>query len=76
MMTVLATLPFLAALAVAAIVIVGMLQENGGKMLAALRGESLLATPVLSTRPVVVRMSSRPQRVTVRPTVRKWRAAA
>lgn len=76
MLTALATLPFVLALALGAGVIVHLLRESGDKMLAALRGESLLARPVLATRPVLVQMSARPQRVDVRQSAPQWRAAA
>ena len=76
MLTALATLPFLVALTLAAGVIAQLLREDGYKMLAALKGESLLATPVLTTRAVVVRMNARAQRVDVRRSAPRWRAAA
>ena len=76
MLTALATLPFVLALALAAGVVAHLLRESGDKMLAALKGESLLARPVLTTRPVIVRMSARPQRIAVRQSAPQWRAAA
>lgn len=76
MLTALATLPFLLALALSAGVLVRLLQVDGNKMVAALKGESLLARPVLSTRPMTVRLSARPQRVSVRQSAPQWRAAA
>jgi hypothetical protein len=76
MLTVLATLPFVLGLTLAAGVIAHLLLESGDKMLAALKGESLLARPVLATRPVTVRVSARPQRVQVRRSAPQWRAAA
>lgn len=59
MLTVLATLPFLAALAVAVLAIVSCLSADGRKVLLALRGESPLAHAALATRPVTVRFSPR-----------------
>ncbi|WP_205481777.1 hypothetical protein [Sphingomonas arenae] len=76
MLTALVTLPFLLALALSAGVLAQLLREDGDKMLAALKGESLMARPVLTTRPVTVRLSPRPQRVAVRPSAPQWRAAA
>lgn len=76
MLTLLATLPFLLALALAAGVMADLLRSDGNKMLAALKGESLLATPVLTTRPTTVRLTARPQRVSVRRSAPRWRAAA
>ena len=59
MLTVLATLSFLAAAALAALVIASALREDGGKILLALRGQSPLAQPPLALRPVTVRFSER-----------------
>lgn len=59
MLAALATLPFLAALWLSAVVLLEIFGENGGKIAAALKGRSLLAEPVVSTRPVVVRMAPR-----------------
>ncbi len=77
MLTVLATLPFLAALATAVLVIAACLSEQGDKVLLALRGHSPLAQPALVTRRVVVRFS--PRTAPVRRTVSaapRWRVAA
>jgi hypothetical protein len=77
MLTVLATLPFLAALAVAAIAIAVCLHESGAKVLLALRGQSPLAEAALVTRPVTVRFS--PRSAPVRRPISaapRWRAAA
>lgn len=76
MLTMLATLPFMIVLAVAGLAIAHTVKVSGDKILAALKGESLLAKPVLSTRPITVRMSARPERVRVRPAQSQWRAAA
>ena len=58
MIAALATLTFLAGLWLCVVVAAKMIEESGGKMLAALRGQSLLATaPVVA--PVRVRISSR-----------------
>jgi hypothetical protein len=59
MLMALATLPFLAALWLAAVVIARMVEEDGAKILDALQGRSLLAEPAVQTRPVVVRMAPR-----------------
>ena len=76
MLTVLATLPFVLGFALAASVVIQLLREDGAKVRAALKGESLLATPVLTTPPVVVRMNSRPRRPTIRRLEPLQRAAA
>lgn len=59
MLVALATLPFLAAIWLGAVVIANLLEQDGAKITAALQGRSLLAEPVVSTRPVVVRMTAR-----------------
>jgi len=59
MLPALATLPFLVAMWLAALVVLQMVAEERGKIVAALKGRSLLAEPVVSTRPVVVRMAPR-----------------
>ena len=77
MLTVLATLPFLAALAVAVIAIAACLHDNGSRVLLALQGKSPLAEGELATRPVTVRVSQRSAQA--RRTVSaapRWRAAA
>lgn len=76
MLTMLATLPFMIVLAIACMATAHTVRVSGDKILAALKGESLLAKPVLSTRPIIVRMSARPERVRVRPAQPQWRAAA
>ncbi len=53
-----ATLAFLASLWLCVVVAATMIEESGGKMLAALRGQSLLATVPVSA-PARVRVSSR-----------------
>ncbi|MFC7537629.1 hypothetical protein ACFQPG_09655 [Sphingomonas sp. GCM10030256] len=59
MLIALAALPFLAGLWLAAVVIASAVEEDGAKIVAALRGRSLLAEPAVSTRPVVVQFASR-----------------
>ena len=59
MLTVLATLLFIAGAGLAVVVIASALQEDGGKILLALRGQSPLAQPPLVLRPVTVRFSER-----------------
>ena len=59
MLTVLASLPFVAGLAAALMLIARMLKAEGAKIRAALAGHSLLAEPVMTTRPVKVRIVSR-----------------
>ena len=77
LLTVLATLPFLAALGLAAVVLGSALAENKSKVLLALKGQSPLSQPVLATRPVTVRFSSRPaparRNAAAQP---RWRVAA
>ena len=65
MLIALATLPFLATLWLALVVAARMVEEDGAKILAALRGRSLLAEPPVTMRPVVVRMT--PRRAARRP---------
>jgi hypothetical protein len=59
MLPVLASLPFIAGLVLAVAVVMHMLKRDGAKIRAALLGRSLLAQPVLATRPVTVRTVSR-----------------
>lgn len=59
MLTVLASLPFVAGLAAAVVLTARMLKDEGVKIRAALAGHSLLAEPVMTTRPVKVRIVSR-----------------
>jgi hypothetical protein len=77
MLAPLATLAFLATLWFVARVALEMADETGAKMLAALRGQSMIALPPQSVRPVTVRLSSRSgsvrRPVHVQP---EWRAAA
>ena len=63
MLAPLSTLAFLATIWLVALVFAGMLGVSGRKIAMALKGRSLLATPV-AVRPAVVRVSSRarPQR--------------
>ena len=75
MLTVLATLPFLVAGLAAAMILADSLGRDRSKIFAALRGESLLSRPAVSTRRVTVQFSSRPvsRPVSVEP---RWRVAA
>jgi hypothetical protein len=77
MLAPLATLAFLATLWLVVRVALEMADETGGKMLAALRGHSMLAQPPQSVRPVTVRFQPRSgsvrRPVHVQP---EWRAAA
>lgn len=59
MLTVLASLPFVAGLAAALVLLGRMFKDEGAKIRAALAGHSLLAEPVMTTRPVKVRIVSR-----------------
>lgn len=76
MIAALATLVFLATIWLLVVLAAQMLGESGGKIVAALKGQSLLATPVVRA-PVPVRVSQRSVRqqrpISVRP---KLRAAA
>jgi hypothetical protein len=75
MLTALATLPFLAALILSAAVLIHMLRENAGKIVAALKGESRLVEPMFTGHAVTVRFAPRPASV-VRRSAPQWRAAA
>jgi hypothetical protein len=68
MLTVIATLPFLAALALAALTILSIVHDSGAKIIAALAGRSQLSEATFATRPVKVRFSARqvPARRSVR----------
>ncbi len=72
-----ATLAFLAILWMVAQIALDVADSVGAKMLAALRGESMLAQPPQSVRPVTVRFHPRVDAVR-RPTrvQPEWRAAA
>ena len=77
LLTLLATLPFLGALAFAALAIAATVRVHGDKVLLALQGKSPLAAPPLATRPVTVRFS--PRQAPVRRVLHaepRWRAAA
>ena len=65
MLAPLATLAFLATLWLVVVTLAEMLSQNGGKIAAAVRGRSPLATTAPELRPVAVRVSqrSRPQRI-------------
>ena len=72
-----ATLAFLATLWLAIKVVLEMANESGAKILAALRGHSMLAEPPQSVRPISVRFQ--PRAGSVRRPMRahpEWRAAA
>jgi hypothetical protein len=58
MLAPLATLAFLATLWLVGILVAEMLVQNGGKIVAVLRGRSVLATAP-SLRPIVMRVSQR-----------------
>lgn len=72
-----ATLAFLATIWLVARVALEMADETGAKVLAAIRGHSLMAQPPQSVRPVTVRYQPRAgsvrRPVHVQP---EWRAAA
>jgi hypothetical protein len=71
-MTLLAALAFTAVLALALSILLETVGLNWRKITAALEGHSLLAEPVLATRPVQVRMTSRSvtRPLTARPQLR------
>jgi hypothetical protein len=58
-MLLLAALTFTAVFALAAVVLLETLGANRRKIAAALQGRSLLAQPMIETRPVQVRITSR-----------------
>jgi len=74
LLAVLATVPFLAALGIAMVALQATVGGNQAKILAALRGESLPSIDV--SRPVTVRFSPRPVRVSPTVAAPRWRAAA
>jgi hypothetical protein len=74
LLTVLATVPFLAALAVALLALEATIGGNRTRIIAALRGELPKAYPVL--RPVTVRFTPRPVKVQPLRAEPRWRAAA
>ncbi len=72
-----ATLAFLTALWLVALIALDMADGVGAKVLAALRGQSMIARPPQSLRPVTVRFQ--PRAGAVRRPMRaqpEWRAAA
>ena len=73
----LATLAFLATLWLVARIVLDLADGGGAKVLAALRGQSMLALPPQSVRPISVRFQPRAESVR-RPVraVPEWRAAA
>jgi len=77
MLAPLATLAFLATLWLIARIALELTEGTGAKMLAALRGQSLIALPAQSVRPISVRFQPRAGSVRrplhARP---EWRAAA
>ncbi|RST31072.1 hypothetical protein HMF7854_09655 [Sphingomonas ginkgonis] len=77
MLAAVAILPFLVTVTMLALFAIDTWQQEGAKIVAALKGRSWAAEPVLATRPVTVRFSGRGpvQRVPVRAQA-GWRAAA
>jgi hypothetical protein len=77
MLAPLATLAFLATIWLLARIALDMAEETGAKVMAALRGQSVLALPPQSVRPISVRFQPRAGSVRrplhARP---EWRAAA
>ena len=77
MLAPLATLAFLATIWLLVRITLDMIDESGVKMLAAVRGQSVLSQPPLSGRPISVRFQPRAgsarRPLHVRP---EWRAAA
>lgn len=72
------TLGFLVAGWAAVTMILAALDDSGAKIMAALKGQSLLAAEPVPMRPVTVRLSSRsptPKVLPIRASV-EWRAAA
>ena len=72
MIAILGTLPFIATLWLLVIVGAAVLQESGGKIASALKGEPALdgpAAPAVRNRSTIVRSAPRPASV-------EWRAAA
>lgn len=76
LLTVLATLPFFAALLLAGVAIAATLTESGNKVVLALKGRSPLAEPVLMTRPTTVRFTQRAVPLRTAAVQPRWRAAA
>lgn len=74
LLTVLATIPFLAALGIALLALQATISGNMTKIIAALRGDS--APTIAVSRPVSVRFSPRPVRVQPTLAAPRWRAAA
>jgi len=74
LLTVLATVPFLAALGIALVALHATIGGSRAKILAALRGE--LPRTIEVSRPVTVRFSPRPVRVVPTAAAPRWRAAA
>lgn len=77
MLAPLATLAFLATLWCVARIVLEMADGSGARILAAVRGKSMLAVPPQSVRPLSVRFQARAE--SVRRPVRarpEWRAAA
>lgn len=77
MLAPLATLAFLVTLWCVARIVLDMADGSGARIMAALRGQSMLAQPPQSVRPLTVRFQPRAE--SVRRPVRaqpEWRAAA
>ena len=77
MLNALVSLPFLLALAIAALTLWHAVSDSAPKILSALKGQSPLAEALIATRPVTVRYAPRqvPARTPIR-TSAQWRAAA
>lgn len=77
MLAPLATIAFLATLWLVVRVVIEAINESGSKVVAALRGQSMIARPPQSVRPITVRFQPRAglvrRPVHVQP---EWRAAA
>ena len=75
MLAPLATLAFLATLWLVNIIVANMLDQGMGKIVAALKGRSVLATAP-SFRPIAVRVSQRSRAARALYAQPEWRAAA
>ena len=75
MLAAFATAAFLAILWMIGVVALQMVGESGGKILAALKGQSILAVPAVEV-PVTVRVSQRPRQQRALRVQPQWRAAA
>jgi len=75
MLAAFATAAFLATIWLIGAVALQMTSESGGKILAALKGQSVLTIPAVEAR-VVVRVSQRPRQQRALRVQPQWRAAA